>query len=67
VCGKLLYEGPWRARLQPLLHDSCVRSVLDHGRSLLQAAIHNIPRAMFVFLPLFALLMTLMYWWPRRY
>ena len=28
---------------------------------------HNIPRAMFVFLPLLALCMKLMYWRPKRY
>lgn len=28
---------------------------------------HNIPRAMFVFLPLLALIMKLMYWRPKRY
>ena len=33
----------------------------------MQALTHNVPRGMFVFLPVFALLMMLMYWRPRRY
>jgi hypothetical protein len=32
-----------------------------------EALAHNIPRAMFVFLPLLALCMKLMYWRPKRY
>jgi hypothetical protein len=32
-----------------------------------EALAHNIPRAMFVFLPLLALCMRLMYWRPKRY
>ena len=37
------------------------------GKALLEAIVHNIPRAMFVFLPLLALVMKLMYWRPKRY
>jgi hypothetical protein len=66
VCAKLHYAGPWDARLEPLLREACVRSVLDNGHTLARDVAHNVPRAMFVFLPLFALVMTLMYWWPRR-
>ena len=29
--------------------------------------VHNIPRAMFMFLPLLALVMKLLYWRPKRY
>ena len=35
--------------------------------ALWEAVVHNIPRAMFVFLPLLALVMKLLYWRPRRY
>jgi hypothetical protein len=37
------------------------------GQALLDAFVHNIPRAMFVFLPLLAGVMKLLYWRPKRY
>ena len=39
----------------------------DHGKALLHAFFVNIPKMMFVFLPVIALVMTLLYWFPRRY
>jgi hypothetical protein len=40
----------------------------ERGPSAIGEAIaHNIPRAMFVFLPLLALCMKLLYWRPKRY
>lgn len=44
----------------------CKRIRTEPGE-LAEAVVHSIPRAMFVFLPLIAALMKLMYWWPRRY
>ncbi len=32
-----------------------------------EAVVHNLPRAMFIFLPLLAALMKLLYWRPKRY
>jgi Protein of unknown function (DUF3667) len=61
------YEGPWAATLGALAARSCQRIVADNGRSLQEAFLHNLPRAMFVFLPLLAAGMMLMYWWPRHY
>jgi len=46
---------------------ACRRLMLDNGRSLSAAVVHNVPRAMFVFLPLIALVMKLLYRHPRRY
>lgn len=37
------------------------------GKALLESIVHNIPRAMFVFLPLLAAFMKLLYWRPKRY
>ena len=37
------------------------------ARRCSEAIVHNIPRAMFVFLPLLALFMKLLYWRPKRY
>ncbi|MGC1729723.1 MAG: hypothetical protein WA747_10110, partial [Steroidobacteraceae bacterium] len=66
-CKLISYSGPWQATLQPLFVRSCLQSAQDHGRSLLQSFFHNLPRAMFLFLPLLAGVMMLLYWHPRRY
>jgi hypothetical protein len=44
----------------------CNRIRTEPGE-LAEAVVHSIPRAMFVFLPLIAAIMKLMYWRPRRY
>jgi hypothetical protein len=49
------------------LHSACAKITEDGGRELAQAVVHNIPRAMFVFLPLLALSMKPLYWRPKRY
>jgi len=45
----------------------CKKAENISGRELMTAIVHNIPRAMFVFLPLLALFMKLLYWRPKRY
>lgn len=68
ICGKLFtYEGPWQEQVVRAWRRSCPRMVEDNGRSLQEAYLHNLPRAMFVFLPLLAAGMRLMYWRPRHY
>ena len=67
VCASANYDGPWESTLRPLVQQGCRRSVIDNGRELQQAFLHNLPRAMFLFLPLLAGLMMLMYWRPRHY
>ena len=68
VCSSgVNYDGPWRERIQPAAHRACVRMLADQGRSLREAFLHNVPRAMFLFLPLLAGAMMLIYWWPRHY
>jgi hypothetical protein len=52
------------SKIAAALKDACLR---DHGRSLHDAAYHAVSRAMFVFLPLLALVMTALYWRPRHY
>jgi len=49
------------------LRELCAKTAKDHGTALYKEVVHNIPRAMFVFLPLLALVMKLLYWRPRRY
>src|SRR5579864_6857577 len=66
-CKMISYSGPWHATLQPLFRRSCEQAARDQGRSLGQSFLHNLPRAMFVFLPLLAGVMMLLYWHPRHY
>jgi len=66
-CSKMTYEGPWAARMTPLAKGACLKITADEGRSFQEAFQHNLPRAMFIFLPLLAATMLLMYWRPRRY
>jgi uncharacterized protein DUF3667 len=67
LCRYTLYQGPWQQRLAPLVSRACRRVVEDNGRSMREAFLHNLPRAMFLFLPLLAGGMMLMYWRPRHY
>jgi hypothetical protein len=66
-CKLIRYNGPWQSTVQSLLYRSCVQTAEDHGRSLVQSFTHNLPRAMFLFLPLLAAVMMLLYWHPRHY
>jgi len=66
-CGMINYQGPWQARLTPAIRDACLRIRADNGRSLSAAYLHNMPRALFLFLPLLAAAMMLLYWRPRHY
>lgn len=45
----------------------CARASHMRGKDLIEAIVHNIPRAMFVLLPLLALFMKLLYWRPKHY
>jgi Protein of unknown function (DUF3667) len=67
VCTEISYTGPFQDWLRQRLARQCDKIVADGGRGLARAIVHNLPRALFVLLPLLAALMLLMYWWPRRY
>jgi hypothetical protein len=67
VCAGANYNGPWASTLRPQFQRACRNSVMDNGRDLQDAFLHNLPRAMFIFLPLLAGVMMLMYWRPRHY
>jgi hypothetical protein len=58
---------PRFARVEQAARDACKRIVADEGRSFLSILAHNVPRMMFVFLPLVAAVMRLLYLRPRRY
>jgi hypothetical protein len=66
-CGMTNYNGPWAATLRPAMERACLKIRADNARSLMATFRHNLPRIMFVFLPLLAGLMMLFYWRPRRY
>jgi Protein of unknown function (DUF3667) len=53
--------------LQNSLRQSCVRNKDDHGASIEHAFTANMPKMMFVFVPMMALVMLILYWRPRRY
>jgi hypothetical protein len=66
-CAMINYQGLWQATLGPRIQKACLKIRGDDARSLDEAYIHNLPRALFLFLPLLAAAMMLMYWWPRHY
>lgn len=66
-CDELKYVGPWKSSIEPRLQAGCRKSVLDGGKALKSEYMHNMPRAMFVLLPLLALLMKFLYWRPQRH
>ena len=66
-CAMINYDGPWQAQLRPAMQKACLRVRADNAHSLLEGLWHTLPRAMFLFLPLIAALMMLLYWRPRHY
>jgi hypothetical protein len=52
---------------QNFMKNLCRRVVADGGAGVARAMRQNVPRMMFAFLPLIALLMRLLYWRPRHY
>jgi hypothetical protein len=55
------------AWLQNSMRQSCVRSKQDKGQSIEHAFLATIPKMMFLFVPMMALVMLILYWRPRRY
>jgi hypothetical protein len=65
ICSDMTYQGPWQAQIQPRFTTSCHKMLLDHGDSVVEGLLRNLPRALFVLLPLMALVMRVLY--LRRY
>jgi Protein of unknown function (DUF3667) len=63
-CDKVQTSIAW---LKNPLHEACLRNISTGGAAVKTAFIANIPKMMFVFVPLMALTMLLLYWRPRRY
>jgi hypothetical protein len=53
--------------VEKAVQESCRHIVADHGKSFVNGVIASVPKVLFLFLPFMALIMTLLYWWPRRY
>ncbi len=66
-CSELGYEGPFAEQIRPRLIEGCQGTARDGGEALVDAFLTNVPRALFLLLPVIALVMKLMYWRPRRY
>jgi hypothetical protein len=63
----LNYDGPFPSLVAPLVTKTC-RSLIEGKTEVLKEALwHNLPKALFVFLPLLALIMKALYWRPPRY
>lgn len=61
------YSGPLSRFVEPFLRKGCLNFLENRGRSMGEAFWHNLPKALFVFLPALALVMKVMYWRPRHY
>ncbi len=59
--------GPDARWSQRARYGFCQKITTLRDDDLINAFVHNIPRAMFVFLPLLAGIMKLLYWRPKRY
>ena len=67
MCEDVVDPGPngsWSGRA---FFGYCQKLSVMSGKALLEEMVHNIPKAMFVFLPLLAGFMKLLYWRPKRY
>jgi hypothetical protein len=67
-CAGVTTNLDWaKTRVLPWLQAACRNIHADNGREFGERVVHNLGRALFVFLPLMAALMKLLYWRPRRY
>ena len=66
-CTHVTTDAPWMRPFIPALKGACRSIVADNGRELVHSLLRNAGRAMFVFLPLLAAFMKLLYWRPKRW
>lgn len=64
-CGAIQFDWAGGHTWEQRLRHGCEAAVRDHGAGMTQVAVSTMPKAMFIFLPLIALLHMLMYWRPR--
>ncbi|MFM7708145.1 MAG: DUF3667 domain-containing protein [Gammaproteobacteria bacterium] len=65
-CTQLEYNGPFPATVAPKLREACLKVQREGFGSFQGAFFRNLPKAMFVLLPLVAVFMLLIYRRPRR-
>ncbi len=63
-CGKIQTSLKW---LENPLRRACLRNVDTGGHAWTDAFISSIPKMLFVFVPMIALAMLILYWRPRHY
>lgn len=62
-----LHAGLFQAALKSAIHKGCLAIAEDNGNAFIQDFMHNLPRALFITLPIMAALMKLLYQRPMRY
>lgn len=66
LCEKIEYNGPLAHKVKPQIEAGCRNALKDGGATLGTVFMRNLPKAMFVLLPVFALLMLPFYLRPYR-
>jgi hypothetical protein len=66
-CDEFKTADPRANKNYEQIREACTKVSEDRGAALGKAIVHNIPKAMFVFLPLLALGMKALYSRPKRY
>ena len=67
ACAEISDDGPWSSVLSGALRKGCQKAVEDDGHSLREAFFHNLPRAIFLMVPILAAAMKPLYGGQRRY
>lgn len=66
ACAELRQQMPWLGANRPRFEARCVATIEGNGRTIQESLLHNVPRAMFLFLPLLGLVMKALYRRPPR-
>lgn len=67
ACDEVPQELPWLNAYRARFQAGCLAAIEDGGKSVNESVLHNVPRAMFVFLPLLGLVMKALYRRRRRH
>jgi hypothetical protein len=67
TCDEISGDGPWSPVLSGALRRGCEKAVEDDGHSLREAFFHNLPRAIFLMVPILAAAMKPLYSRQQRY
>lgn len=65
-CEDLSYQGVFADAIHPRLQAACRQAIEDKGAVFSKRFMNNVPKAMFILMPLFSATMLLVYWRPRR-